>query len=620
MKEDLQEKALKLELKGNYEEAAKLYFQAGRYEKAAYMYQKINKIAKAIDVLKEASLFEKAAELAFKNNLIEESALLYEKASKLDKAAECYEKIKNFKKAAEIYEKLGKKEKAAESYFKIGHYLKAGGIWEGAGKEEKAIQAYKQYLAENVGRTAELSAKDAQRIAKIFIKIGDQLRAAEIYLKIKESLKAFLLLLEANMVDKAAEIYKKELEGQSYSILNLLNSKNSFEAFGNVCIQIEEYEVAALSFEKCGNVAKAAESYFLAKDYLQAAEHYMKAGNYLKAAELYEASGQYDHAADLYYKLKNFEKAAVCYEKEGDFYKAGRLYQYLGQNQKAIQLLQKVGAEDVEYIKASLLICKAFNQVGLEEMALKRFEEIKKNYAISELTLEVFYDFAEILVSMNEFEKAKEIYTEIINIDFAYKDVSQKLKRLTTREIVRPVKKEEAIKFEIEEVGKKEEKQPKAERKTKAINALKKFPFFQNFDEDELKILWNAIERKEIGDGVYLVEPGKPARGFFLLVQGSVELSTPMGRTIKVVEESGSLLGIAAFFSGETSAIGIKTTKISKIITIKGEEILKLMKENEEFSKKLNKFLAVSLEKEISMIPPKTPYHIQILEAKKKLL
>lgn len=620
MKEDLQEKALKLELKGNYEEAAKLYFQAKRYEKAAYMYQKINKIEKAIDVLKEASLFEKAAELAFKNNLIDESAVLYEKASKLDKAAECYEKIKNFKKAAEIYEKLGKKEKAAESYFKIGNYLKAGGIWEEAGKEEKSIQAYKQYLAENVGKAGDLSSKEAQRIAKIFIKSGDQLRAAEIYLRIKESLKAFLLLLEANMVDKAAEIYKKELEGQSYSILNLLNSKNSFEAFGNVCIQIGEYAVAALSFEKCGNVAKAAESYFLAKDYLQAAEYYMKAGSYLKAAELYEASGQYNHAADLYYKLKNFEKAAVCYEKEKDFYKAGRLYQYLGQNQKAIQLLQKVGAEDVEYIKASLLICKAFNQVGLEEMALKRFEEIRKNYTISELTLEIFYDFAEILVSMKELEKAKEIYTEIINIDFAYKDVSQKLKRLTTREIVRPVKKEEPIKFEIEEVGKKEEKQPKAERKTKAINALKKFPFFQNFDEDELKILWNAIERKEIGDGVYLIEPGKYAKGFFLLVKGSVELSTPMGRTIKVVEESGSLLGIAAFFSGETSAIGIKTTKISKIITIKGEEILKLMKENEEFSKKLNKFLAVSLEKEISMIPPKTPYHIQILEAKKKLL
>lgn len=623
MKEDLQEKALKLELKGNYEEAAKLYLQARRYEKSAFMYQKINKIKEAIEVLKEASLFEKAAELAFKNNLIEESALFYEKASKLDKAADCYEKLKDFRKAAEIYEKLGKKEKAAESYFKIGNYLKAGSIWEEAGKEDKAIQAYKQYLAENIGKVVDLSSKDAERIAKIFIKIGDQLRAAEIYLKIKESLKAFLLLLEANAIDKAVEVYKKELEGQSYAILNLLRSKNSQEAFGNVCMEIGDFSVAALAFEKCGNVLKAADAYSKAKDYLQAAEYYMKAGNYLKAAELYEVSGQYDHAADLYYKLKNFEKAAFCYEKEGDFYKAGRLYQFLGQNQKAIQLLQKVGSEDVEYIKASLLICKAFIQVGLSEMALKRFDEIRKNYAISELTLEVFYDFAEILVLMNEFDKAKEIYTEIINIDFAYKDVSQKLKRLTSRIIERPpLKKEEIIEIgePIEKPTKKDEKPQKAERKTKAINALKKFPFFQNFNEDELKILWNAIERKEIGDGVYLVEPGKYAKGFFLLVQGSVELSTPMGRPIRIVEEAGALLGIAAFFSGETSAIGIKTIKISKIITIKGEEILKLIKENEEFSKKLNKFLAVSLEKEISMIPSKTPYHMQILEAKKKLL
>jgi len=425
-------------------------------------------------------------------------------------------------------------------------------------------------------------------------------------------LKAFMLLLEVGEIDKAVEIYKKGLEGQSYAILNLLTSEKAFESFGRVCMEIGEFPVAALSFEKCGNIQKAAEAYYKAKDYLQSAEYFMKAGNFLKAAELYELAGQYGHAADLYYKLKNFEKAALCFEREGDFYKAGRLYQFLGQNQKAIQLLQKVSLEDVEYVKASLLISKAFNQVGLPEMALKKFEEIRKNYSINEETLEVFYDFAEVLLSMNEVEKAKEIYKEIINIDFAYKDVSQKLKRLTAREVERPVLKEEKEKIQ--------EKPQKPERKTKAIQALKKFPFFQNFNEEELNVLWSAIERKEVGEGAVLLEPGSYANGFFLLVQGAVELFTPMGRLIKVVEEAGALLGIAAFFSGETSAIGIKTKKPSKIIMIKGEEILKIMKENEEFSKKLNSYLSISLEKEISLIPQKTPYHIQILEAKKKLL
>jgi len=612
MKEDLQEKALKLEIKGNYEEAAKLYLQAGRYEKAAFMYQKLNKIKEAVEVLKEAMLFDKAADLAFKNDLMKEAAFLYEKGGKFEKAAECYEMIKEYKKAAELYEKLGKADKAAEAYFKIGNYLKAGEIWELEKKEDKAIQAYKQYLAESAGRAGDLSSKDAQRIAKIFIKIGDNIRAAEIYLRIREPLKAFMLLLEVGEIDKAVEIYKKGLEGQSYAILNLLTSEKAFETFGRVCMEIGEFPVAALSFEKCGNIQKAAEAYYKANDYLQSAEYFMKAGNFLKAAELYELAGQYGHAADLYYKLKNFEKAALCFEREGDFYKAGRLYQFLGQNQKAIQLLQKVSLEDVEYVKASLLISKAFNQVGLPEMALKKFEEIRKNYSINEETLEVFYDFAEVLLSMNEVEKAKEIYKEIINIDFAYKDVSQKLKRLTAREVERPVLKEEKEKIQ--------EKPQKPERKTKAIQALKKFPFFQNFNEEELNVLWSAIERKEVGEGAVLLEPGSYANGFFLLVQGAVELFTPMGRLIKVVEEAGALLGIAAFFSGETSAIGIKTKKPSKIIMIKGEEILKIMKENEEFSKKLNSYLSISLEKEISLIPQKTPYHIQILEAKKKLL
>ncbi len=612
MKEDLQERALKLEIKGNFEEAAKLYLQAGRYEKAAFMYQKLNKIKEAVEVLKEAMLFDKAAELAIKNDLIKEASFLYERGGKLDKAAECYEKLRDFKKAAELYEKLGKLDLAAEAYFKIGNYLKAGEIWETEGKEEKAIQAYKQYLAESAGRAGDLSSKDAQRIAKIFIKIGDIIRAAEIFLRIKEPLKAFTLLLEVGEVNKAVEIYKKELEGQAYSILNILTSEKSYESFGNVCMEIGEFPVAALSFEKCGNIQKAAEAYYKSKDFIQAAEYYIKIGNILKAAELYELSGQYGHAADLYYKLKNFEKAALCFEKEGDFYKAGRLYQYLGQNQKAIQLLQKVSPEDLEYIKASLLICKAFSQVGLPEMALKRFEEIRKNYSINEETLEVYYDFAEILLSMNEIEKAKEVYTEIINIDFAFKDVSQKLKRLTTKEIQKAPLKEETPKIQ--------EKPQKVERKTKAIQALKKFPFFQNFNEEELDLLWSAIERKEVEGGEVLLEAGNYAKGFFLLVQGAVELLTPMGRMIKVIEEPGALLGLAAFFSGETSAIGIKTKKPSKVIIIKGEEILKIMQENKELSKKLNSHLSISLEKEISLIPQKTPYHLQILEAKKKLL
>ncbi|MEJ5166416.1 MAG: cyclic nucleotide-binding domain-containing protein [Thermoanaerobaculia bacterium] len=623
MKEDLQEKALKLEIKGNYEEAAKLYLQAGRYEKAAFMYQKLNKIKEALEVLKEAMLFDKAAELALKNDFLKDAASLFEKAGKLDRAAECYEKTQDNKKAAELYEKIGKRDKAAEVYFKTGNYLKAGSLWEELNKEDKAIQAYKQYLAESVGRAQDLSSKDAQRIAKIFIKIGDQIRAAEIYLRIKEPLKAFLLLLEAGIVEKAVEIYQNQLQGQAYSILNLIASENALNSFGDVCMKTGEYPVAALAFEKCGNILKAAEAHMEAKDFLQAAEYFMKAGSYLKAAELYEASGQYDHAADLYYKLKKFEKAALCYEKEGDFYKAGRLYQYLGQNQKAIQLLQKVSSEDPEYIKASMLICKAFNQVGLPEMALKRFEEIRKNYTINEQTLEVFYDFAEILLSMEEIEKAKEIYTEIINIDFAYKDVSQKLKRLTAREIKKPPKEEKPPIEEkplLKETPQVQEKPQKVERKTKAIQALKKFPFFQNFNEEELNILWNTIDRKEVEEGTFLLEPGKYADGFFLLVQGRVELLTPMGRSIKTVEEPGALLGIAAFFSGETSAIGIKAIKPSKVVIVKGREVLKMAQENEEFSKKLKSFLTISLEKEISLIPTKTPYHMQILEAKKKLL
>ena len=44
MTEELRKKALALEVKKRYEEAAAIYYKLGLVDKAAYMYQKANKI------------------------------------------------------------------------------------------------------------------------------------------------------------------------------------------------------------------------------------------------------------------------------------------------------------------------------------------------------------------------------------------------------------------------------------------------------------------------------------------------------------------------------------------------------------------------------------------------
>jgi len=117
-----------------------------------------------------------------------------------------------------------------------------------------------------------------------------------------------------------------------------------------------------------------------------------------------------------------------------------------------------------------------------------------------------------------------------------------------------------------------------------------------------------------------MVQSGEYAPGFFLLVQGSIALYSPMGRAIITLTEPGTLFGVAAYFSGETSAVTIRATETSKLICLRGKEMMEILGGNPELMEKIKPLFSRSLEKEVSAIPPKTPYHMQILEAKKRLL
>jgi CRP-like cAMP-binding protein len=160
----------------------------------------------------------------------------------------------------------------------------------------------------------------------------------------------------------------------------------------------------------------------------------------------------------------------------------------------------------------------------------------------------------------------------------------------------------------------------KEEKATRAINILQKFPFFQNLEESEIMQIWPAVERREVPAGEVLVQSGDYAPGFYLLVQGSISLFSAMGRAIITLTEPGTLVGVAAYFSGETSAVTIRTMDSSKIIQLKGKEMMEILRSNPALMEKVKPLFSRSLEKEVSAIPPKTSYHMQILEAKKRLM
>jgi tetratricopeptide (TPR) repeat protein len=196
---------------------------------------------------------------------------------------------------------------------------------------------------------------------------------------------------DANQPQKAADLY---LEGQEFNAAAVVFERmGKLERAAELYLQAGDYKKAAQLFVDVGKPGKAATLFLEKGNSLEAARLFGQAQDWGRAGELYAKSGYPLRAAEAYEKKGEFARAAECYEKhfmENVTYAttysataataehksallAGRLYEKAGDPARAVQIFSRggyfkeAGSASMklgQYAKAAELFMRAEDQAS----------------------------------------------------------------------------------------------------------------------------------------------------------------------------------------------------------------------------------------------------------------
>jgi len=262
------------------------------------------------------------------------------------------------------------------------------------------------------------------KAAECFVRARALKEAAEIYRNIQEYQKAYDLYKEIGDYENAA--YTMQLTG------DIITAARHFEVVGR-------YDKAADLYEQIGELSMAAKCYGKANNFVKAGELYEKLGDIIIAADFFERVKNYKKAGILYNKVNQTEQAISNLEKyfaehsedKDILFELGRLYMYKDKVDDAIKMFQQL-IDDEQYKRESLKnLGECFLQKKLYDVAIDRyFECLGDEKKVNRSNLDIHYGLGCTYEFAGRYQEAKDTFNKILAIDFYYKDVQDRLKRV----------------------------------------------------------------------------------------------------------------------------------------------------------------------------------------------
>lgn len=385
--------------------------------------------------------YEKGEEFYFHLRDWEKTADLFEKRAEYLYAAYMYQKAKNFQKANENFERV------AKSFEKKGLYPEAAYIYAKSGRFEKAawnletMYLYSRetfYFGKHDERISDyltsavdfyLRINDAEKACRLLI-LGERYsRAAELLIESGKLEEAVQLLEKVNLPLEAADVYERLGECKKANLLRAevaLNESDTAKA-AMLYRKAGDFVMAASLFENSSLWKDAAECYCMAKHYQLAAECYLKASLKKEACEVFEWAGDLKNAADILVELEEFKKAGLFYEKCGLYYNAANAFLRGEASRKALINFQKVPENSENYYDSVIHITDYFLECENFELVIQKLEKLKESDLPAAIKARLLYNLARAHENNTDFEKATKIYKRILEYDFFFKDVKDRM-------------------------------------------------------------------------------------------------------------------------------------------------------------------------------------------------
>ena len=431
-----------------YPEAINLYVEAEEYVSAGTLYEQLEQWDRAADMYMKADDWKRAAKILAKMGKHAEAAKHYEQhgqkidaaklyfdAGQYDRAAQLYEGVSYFPQAAKCYEKLGQYIKAAENYeqqWLAATAVGGGGLIASPSDKESKIALYAGQLYEKGGAP--------ERAADLYKRAGLSREAAVLAAKEGRFRDAAEMLLKEEKLPEAAAMFEKAGDVRRAA---LLQGEIAFHQ-GDSALAAEKFSAggdnlrAAELFETAGNLEAAARCYEQSDSVIQAANVYLRAHDKLKAATLFERGGDFEQAAQLYEEAGNQAKASTLYQQSRRYYEAGKLAQGLGDSDRAIQLLQQVDGSHEHYDAATLILSQLFIEKNMPALAVDKLKRLIGERQISAANIDHFYNLGLAYEKLGNDGEAVSTLRKIMTERYGYKDVEQRIERLTSPRAASP--------------------------------------------------------------------------------------------------------------------------------------------------------------------------------------
>jgi tetratricopeptide (TPR) repeat protein len=435
------------------------------------------------------------------------------------------------------------------------------------------------------------------------------------YMSTGEVIRSIGGFLAKAQIEDAASLYSRCQEDIGFQLMSRMPSdKKLRQNLVKMFFAAKDYQKAAQVCEQLDEFQKAAQLYERCDDYSLAAEMYARVEDYPKAAEMFERYGNYNQAADLYTKVKNYEKAAQNFEKAINNFLAGKYYFQIKKYQKSMELLQKVGAEDGSYLEASILIGNILAKHGYLDLAMRKYQSVVKSVPLDQNSINLYYNMGVLYAKKEIWPEAKQVFLDVLNVDFNYKDTAQKIKEIEQRmaqgsAVPEQAKSSEAAATpEMPATEAEEAEEAEEDRGSQVVSVMDGFefmkgtPIFENLSLAELKAFYNISEIKQFKNGDILIEQGVPGKALYIIKKGTVWVQRVAGEQVTNIVELGPGVHVGEMSlidDGPTSARVTAAKEDTETFEITRDKFDELLRSSDRTALKLYRVFVNTLSKRL---------------------
>lgn len=434
------------------------------------------------------------------------------------------------------------------------------------------------------------------------------------YLTTAQVIKGVLSHLAAGREDEASQLYSHCTEDVGFLLMTKAPKDRPLQArLAKMFFLAKDYEKAALVLESNQEFKRAAELYERTDQHEQAAEMWIKVGDTSRAAQNYEKYQAWPQAAELYTQAQNFERAAYCFEKAVNHFLAGKYYFQIRKFPKAMELLQKVGASEEHYLEAAVIIGNILAMNGYLDMAVAKYKSVTQAAPVSTGSLSIYYNLAQLYERRGDLGDALKVYEEIAGLKPDYRDVGERLTKLSAEvaEVVEPDESpslEELDQIEelepVEEVEVQAGPHPEAVPRAQIVSVMEGFEFLKNtslFDRlslTEMKAMWTICNTRDFKPGEILIEQDQPGKALFIIKKGKVAVQrVEAGKVAELVQLGpGNHVGeMALVDDANTSARVAAAAEGAQAFEITREKFDELLNSDDKIAIKVYKVFIATL-------------------------